>query len=175
MPPVVQSAVSVNARIGIPGMPFSANSNDYKTVTRIATVDIPFGSYVVFDGEFCFLATTAQGIAGREGGIALRSHTYASEAGYKAGDPVTVLTQGDVFVNANAGMTAMDRTYTKITTFGSGAVGEFANNASGAAYNPNVRVAKNNGGAPNAAAPTGSTLVHVAGVYDGFPTGAAGA
>lgn len=172
----VQSSVSVNGRVGIPGMPFSADPTTYKTVTRIATVAIAFGSWVAFDGEFCFLASSSAGVAGREGGVAMRSNTFGSEGGYAAGDPVTVMTEGDIWVNCNAGMTAMDRVYVRISTgAGSGAIGEFASNATGAAYAPGVRIAANNSGAANGAAPTGSTRVRVLGVADGWPTGAAGA
>jgi hypothetical protein len=177
MPPVnfAQSSVAVNPRAGIPGMLFSADPRDYTTVTRIATVDIPFGSYVVFDGENCFLASSSAQVAGREGGIAIRSHTYASESGYKANDPVSVLVKGDAYVSANGVVTGMDHLYVKVTTFGSGAVGEFAVNPSGAAYAPNVRAVKNNVSAALGAGPTGATLVRVLGSSDGFPTGAAGA
>ncbi len=94
----VQTSVDTAPAIGAPGMLYDSSAfKDVRTVR--ATVDVPFGAYVAIDEDGDgFLPGLTGDVTGLDGGIALHSQEFATEVGYKAGDLMSVMTTGKVWV-----------------------------------------------------------------------------
>jgi hypothetical protein len=94
----VQLTVDNQPALGAPGMLYDASY--FKDVVSCrALVDIPFGAYVDIIGNTCELPTTTGKVTGNDGGVAIQSQEFATEAGYKAGDLVNVLRVGRIWVS----------------------------------------------------------------------------
>src|SRR5690606_18891907 len=100
--------------IGLPGDEYDSGYSD--VITWIAQVAIPFGAYVVQNGnEGCILPTETGHVTGRSGGIALRDPTKASGTGYEVGDPVRVMHRGRAFVLNEKAVTYDDAVFVRYT------------------------------------------------------------
>jgi hypothetical protein len=126
----VQTSVRETHEIGLPGQEYDCAFND--KVTKIATVDIPFGVRVTFHDEgVCSLPDSQADVDTADGGIALRDHNKPSDEGYKAGDAVTVLTRGRAWVLTEEAVAHDDAVFVRTVAAGSEQLGAFRTDADG--------------------------------------------
>lgn len=111
----VQTSVSLKPDAGVPGLPADSNVVQ-EFVSRVATVDIPFGAFVsLVDENECKLPTTSAEVTTNGGGVAVFDQTKASQAGYKAGDVVTIMRKGNVYVSTEQTCAASGAAFVRFT------------------------------------------------------------
>lgn len=139
MPSAIQTSVTTTPAVGIPGLEYDAGFND--VVTRRATVDIPFGRYVVFNAEGdCKLPTTLAEITTNDGGVALADNSKTTGLGYLTNNPVRVLTMGRVWVQTEGTVAQSDPAFVRAVIATTEKQGEFRADAdtAGAVAAPGV-------------------------------------
>jgi hypothetical protein len=111
----VQTTVDLAPQLGAAGMMYDSSS--FKDVVSCrAQEDIPFGAYVRIIGGDCELPDTTGEVTADDGGIALHSQEFATEAGYKAGDIVNVMRVGRVWVTTEDAAAAGASPFIRFTT-----------------------------------------------------------
>lgn len=126
----VQTSVNVNPALGQPGELYDSGPTD--KVTRVASVGIPFGSYVKLTaGQNCTLPS-ASGDVGVDGGIALIDPSKPTGVGYEIGDVVTVLRKGRVWVESDTAITELSVPYVRYTAGSGGTAGTVPGGFAGA-------------------------------------------
>lgn len=109
-----QLAINGGPAIGTPGMEYDISFSD--VVSKISTVAIPYGAYVVFDGnENCKLPTSDSEVTGRDGGIAMIDHANPSGQGYLANSAVRIMRRGRVFALNESTVAANSAVYVRHT------------------------------------------------------------
>lgn len=116
----VQTSVSLNAVIGVPGDAYDDGPSD--RVTKIATAAVPFGTWVDFHTEDKAQNPTTTGVVTSlpYGGIAMRDPSLPSnQGGYAIGDAMTVMVRGRVYVLADQTVVTTDTPFVRFAS-GSG-------------------------------------------------------
>ncbi len=132
---MAQTSITANSAIGQAGT--FANNVRTATIARVANETIPPGAYVVVtadDDSTCELpdaeaevtgdTTTARGL-----GIAMLDHRRTT-ANYSAGDVVTIMTHGEIWVATEDSSTAGDRPFVRHTDAAT-TLGTFRSDADG--------------------------------------------
>jgi hypothetical protein len=120
---MAQSSMTANPAIGQAGT--FANNVDTTTIQRVANGTIPPGTYVVItadDDSTCENPDTSAEVAGdattaRGLGIAMLDHKRTT-ANYSAGDTVTIMTYGEIWVATETSSTAGLRPFVRFTAGG---------------------------------------------------------
>lgn len=98
----VQTSVTTAPAAGAPGMLYDSSAHN-DVIQKVAEEDIPFGSFVKVDTDGCELPDSSGEVTGRGRGIALLDPSKPTTVGYKAGDIVSVLIKGRVWIQMEAG------------------------------------------------------------------------
>ncbi len=109
---VVQTSV-VAPLAGAPGM--HADSGPYDAVSKTAAEAIPFGAFVALTADECELPDSSGEVTQVGRGVAMYDPSKASAGGYVAGDVVSVMTVGRIFVATEDTLTAYASPYVRFT------------------------------------------------------------
>jgi hypothetical protein len=121
MSTAIQTTVTRTPALGNPGQ--EADGSNSEIVSKVAAVDIPFGSYVEINGETCGLPVDTGHVTQIGRGIALLDQSKASGVGYKAGDLVNVMVRGKAIVATEMAVVANTIPFVRFTA--PGALGAF--------------------------------------------------
>ena len=105
----IQTDFSIDHKIGYVGQPVDGQLKNYVSRANTDTATIPFGVPVFADGKSTGTLLEFVGISLRE--VANRSYMNGTVAGYDVGKTMSVLTDGVIYVEAPADVTAYTPVY----------------------------------------------------------------
>lgn len=141
----VQTTFLSEPAVGRAGMLYDSGPNDI--VSLIAQEAIPFGSCVRISGQYCELPDTTGEVTAGQVGVAVENPTLPGGVGYAAGDIVSVLIRGRIWVATEQAVAAQANPFVRFG--GTGTKGAWRNDADTAnAVQPdNISVFRGNTGA----------------------------
>lgn len=105
----IQTDFSIDHKVGFIGQPVDGQLKNYVSRANTDTATIPFGVPVFADGKATGTLLEFIGISLRE--VANRSYMNGTVAGYDVGSTMSVLTDGVIYVEAPADITAYTEVY----------------------------------------------------------------